>query len=38
VSASEVRRRAAVGAPLDDLVPAPVAELISAAGVYRTPM
>jgi nicotinate-nucleotide adenylyltransferase len=38
VSASEVRRRAAVGAPLDDLVPAPVAERISATGVYRTPM
>ncbi|TMC49504.1 MAG: nicotinate (nicotinamide) nucleotide adenylyltransferase [Chloroflexi bacterium] len=38
VSASEVRRRAAVGAPLDDLVPAPVAELISATGVYRSPM
>lgn len=37
VSASEVRRRAATGAPLVDLVPAGVAEVIAAHRLYRHP-
>ena len=35
VSSSEVRRRLAVGEPIDDLVPSAVAELIEETGVYR---
>jgi nicotinic acid mononucleotide adenylyltransferase len=30
-----VRRRLAVGEPIDDLVPSAVAELIEETGVYR---
>lgn len=35
ISASEVRRRVATGQSIGQLVPAPVAEIISAAGLYR---
>jgi nicotinate-nucleotide adenylyltransferase len=35
VSSSEVRERVARGEPIDDLVPAAVAEAISSLGVYR---
>ena len=35
VSSSEVRKRVARGEPLDDLVPAAVAEAISSLGLYR---
>jgi nicotinate-nucleotide adenylyltransferase len=35
VSSSEVRERVARGEPVDDLVPASVAEAISSLGVYR---
>jgi nicotinate-nucleotide adenylyltransferase len=36
VSASEVRRRVAAGEALDGLVPAAVAHIIAASGLYRT--
>jgi nicotinic acid mononucleotide adenylyltransferase len=35
VSSSEVRARVAAGEPIDDLVPAPVAEAIARLGLYR---
>jgi nicotinate-nucleotide adenylyltransferase len=34
-SSTEIRRRAAAGEPLDDLVPRPVAELVGELGLYR---
>jgi nicotinate-nucleotide adenylyltransferase len=36
VSASEVRRRVAAGEPITGLVPAAVADIIAASGLYRT--
>jgi nicotinate-nucleotide adenylyltransferase len=38
VSSSEVRRRVAAGEPIDELVPAAVAEYIAQHGLYRTPV
>jgi nicotinate-nucleotide adenylyltransferase len=35
IASSEVRRRVATGAPIDELVPAPVAALIADLGLYR---
>jgi nicotinate-nucleotide adenylyltransferase len=35
ISSSMVRERAAAGEPLDELVPAPVAEMIVREGLYR---
>lgn len=35
VSSTEVRERVAAGKPIDDLVPAPVAEAIERLGLYR---
>jgi nicotinate-nucleotide adenylyltransferase len=37
VSSSDIRRRAAEGAPIRNLVPAAVAERIAADGLYRVP-
>ena len=34
VSSTEIRRRAALGEPIDDLVPAGVARLVVEDGVY----
>jgi nicotinate-nucleotide adenylyltransferase len=36
VSASEVRRRVAAGEPITSLVPAAVADIVAASGLYRT--
>ena len=36
VSATEIRRRAAAGEPLDDMVPAPVASYIDRHHLYRS--
>ncbi|MDQ2984777.1 MAG: hypothetical protein M3R70_12790, partial [Actinomycetota bacterium] len=35
ISSNEIRARVARGEPIDDLVPAPVAQLVSELGLYR---
>jgi len=37
ISSSAIRARVAVGEPIDDLVPRPIAEAIGRLGLYATP-